>query len=59
MSTYLIKHVAEQLVFWSNDLGWTDEIDATRFSSQERQALRLPDFGQWHQIDPTCEGMNR
>lgn len=28
--------------FWSNDHGWTDQAEATRFTQGERDTLRMP-----------------
>jgi hypothetical protein len=34
-------------LFWSNEDGWVDKDSATKFSTYERQMLRLPLDGKW------------
>ena len=36
--------------FWSNNNGWVDKEDATRFTYKERHELNLPMFGEWLRI---------
>lgn len=38
--------------FWSNKYGWTDKLDATRFSYAETKRLNLPIGGEWIRINP-------
>lgn len=33
---------SDELCYWSNDDGWGDVAEATRFSDQEREVLNLP-----------------
>ena len=37
-------------LFWSNNMGWVDEADASWFSDRERLLFDLPMFGEWLRI---------
>lgn len=42
-----IEHGDDMALFWSNELGWTDKIEADTFTQDERNELNLPIGGQW------------
>jgi hypothetical protein len=46
LRNYLIKH-KKQMMFWSNEWGWTDVQSADFFSAGEREGLSLPTDGVW------------
>jgi len=37
-------------MYWNNERGWTDWIDATVFTPDERDRFTLPSDGVWEQI---------
>lgn len=42
---------ADEVMFWSNEYGWTDFANATRFTNDERMTVDEPDecYG-WAQV---------
>lgn len=49
MTTWIIKNEG---AFWSNENGWGDSGDATRFSDAEKAAFELPTDGEWVEDRP-------
>lgn len=45
--TYWIIAETDSNLFWSNEDGWVNQASATRFTTEERQSLRLPIGGNW------------
>jgi len=46
MHNVIVRH-GPDVQFWSNDLGWTDLENATRFTDEERKTLNLPMNSYW------------
>lgn len=47
MAKYLIRLKGKAAVYWSNEGGWVDALDADVFSQEERDSLHLPLGGEW------------
>lgn len=51
--TYAIRNTDNLIDWWSNEYGWTETIPLRdTFTQFERDTLRLPDTGEWVEIDP-------
>lgn len=49
---YLIRHIQEPDMFWSNDCGWVHKKDASRYSERESDIYAPPYGGEWVEIPP-------
>jgi hypothetical protein len=47
MLKFVINHVDDVLVFWSNEIGWTNYDEATFFTEEERNKFTPPIGGRW------------
>jgi hypothetical protein len=47
MLKFVINHVDDVLVFWSNEIGWTNYDEATFFTEKERNEFTPPIGGRW------------
>ena len=44
---YYIQTIFNEKLFWSNELGWCDRLEADWFSSVDVEMLILPIDGKW------------
>ncbi len=44
---YVIRNQEDDQLFWSNEIGWVESPDETRFTEEERHTLNLPIGGIW------------
>jgi hypothetical protein len=47
MPKFVIAHVDDELVFWSNKFGWVNYDEATLFTEEEMYAFTPPIGGVW------------
>ena len=48
---YLIASTDAKYMYWSNDIGWTDDVEqAEYFTAEEKASVRVPIDGKWEVV---------
>ena len=51
LKMYVIASTDAKYMYWSNDIGWTEDVEAAEyFTAEEKENLRAPIDGKWEAV---------